>query len=87
MEKIGRIKNIIRKGRIERIDLDTIVFKGGDKMATDSATLHVDCSAAGTLFPPVNKIFDSPNNKINLQMVQLPQPCTSGAIIAAMELR
>ena len=86
MEQLRRIPNIIRFGRIDRIENDAIVFKQGDTIPTDSDTLHIDCSAAGTNFPPVKeKIFDG--NHINLLMVQLPQPCTSGAMIAAMELK
>ena len=84
MAKYRSIKNIVRHGRIERIEKDKIVFVQGDTISTDADTLHIDCSAAGTNFPPVKeKIFDG--NRINLMMVQMPQPCTSGAMIAALE--
>ena len=86
MKKIKSVTNIIRKGRIERIEKETIIFKNGDTIQTDTETLHIDCSAAGTNFPAVKeKIFDG--NHIYVQMVQVPQPCTSGAMIAAMEIR
>ena len=87
MEKLRRIPNIIRLGRIDRIENDAIFFKQGDAIPTGSDTLHIDCSAAGTNFPPVKKIKIFDGNCINLLMVQLPQPCTSGAMIAAMELK
>ena len=84
MAKYRGIKNIVRHGRIERIERDKIIFVQGDTILTDTDTLHIDCSAAGTNFPPVKeKIFDG--NRINLMMVQMPQPCTSGAMIAALE--
>ena len=84
MKKCLTIKNIVRLGRIERIEKEQIVFKQGGTIPTDADTLHVDCSASGTNFPPVKeKIFDG--NKINLMMVQMPQPCTSAAMIAALE--
>ena len=84
MAKYRSIKNIVRRGRIERIEKDKIIFVQGDTISTDTDTLHIDCSAAGTNFPPVKeKIFDG--NRINLMMVQMPQPCTSGAMIAALE--
>ena len=84
MAKYRLVKNVIRKGRIDSIEKDTIVFKNGETIPTDSNTLHVDCSAAGTNFIKVkDKIFDG--NEINLMMVQMPQPCTSAAMIAALE--
>ena len=84
MKKCLTTKNIVRLGRIERIEKEQIVFKQGGTIPTDADTLHVDCSASGTNFPPVKeKIFDG--NKINLMMVQMPQPCTSAAMIAALE--
>ena len=86
MEKIKRVGQIIRLGRIDRIGNDSIIFNQGGTISTDSSTLHVDCTAAGTNFPPVKeKTFDG--NRINLQMVQNSQPCTSGAMLAAIELK
>ena len=84
MAQYRTIENVIRNGRIDRIEKDRIVFKNGNTMPTDANTLHIDCSALGTTFPKVKaKIFDG--NCINLLMVQLPKPCMSGAIIAALE--
>lgn len=84
MAKYRSVKNIVRHGRIERIEQDKIIFKQGETIPTDIHTLHIDCSTAGTNFPTVKeKIFDG--NRINLLMVQIPQPCTSGAMIAALE--
>ena len=86
METIRTITNIIRLGRIDRIENDAIIFEQGATLPTDANTLHIDCSAAGTNFPHVNeKIFSG--EYINLLMVQAPQPCTSGAMIAAIELK
>ena len=56
----------------------------GKEIPTSEETLHVDCSAAGTGFPQVKKIFSG--STINLQMVQVPQPTFSGSIIAAIEI-
>ena len=72
-------------GRIDRIEEDKIVFRNGKTIPTDADTLHVDCTASGTNFPPIKDIvYDG--NQINLQMIQPNQPCTSGAIIASLEL-
>jgi len=85
MEKLRKIKNIIRQGRIERIEQDSIKFKNGEKVPTDANTLHIDCSAAGSAYPPAKKIWDG--DTVCLQMVVFPQAAASGAIIAAMELK
>ena len=86
MEKIRLVKDIVRHGRIDRIEIDKIIFQKGETIPTDNETLHIDCSTAGTNFPLVKeKIYDG--NHIYLQMVQMPQPCTSGAMIAALELK
>ena len=85
LKKLQRVSNVIRLGRIDRIENDKIVFQNGEMIPTDADTLHVDCTAAGTNFPPLkDKVYDG--NKINLQMLQPAQPCTSGAMIAALEL-
>ena len=86
MEKIRTVENIIRHGRIDRIESDKIIFQQGETIPTDNETLHIDCSASGTKFAPVKeKIFDG--NHIHLQMIQIPQPCTSAAMIGALEIK
>ena len=85
VKRLQTINNIIRMGRIDRIEDDKIVFQNGKTIPTDADTLHVDCTASGTNFPPLkDKVYDG--NQINLQMIQPNQPCTSGAIIASLEL-
>ena len=85
LKKLQSIHNVIRFGRIDRIESDKIVFQNGHTIDTDTDTLHVDCSAAGTKFSPLkDKIYDG--NQINLQMILPNQPCTSGAMIASLEL-
>jgi cation diffusion facilitator CzcD-associated flavoprotein CzcO len=86
MHQLQTIVNVVRLGRIERITNNTIIFKQGESIPTDVDTLHIDCSASGTNFPPVKeKLFEGKN--ISLQMVQVPQPCTTGAMIAALEIK
>ena len=86
INKIRRVGNVVRLGRIESIEKSSIIFKQGDTIPTDSDTLHVDCTAAGLTFtPPNKKIFEG--NRIHLYMCQVPQACTSGAMIAAVELK
>ena len=88
LEKIRLIKNIVRQGRIKAIASNSILFENGSSVSTDSETLFVDCSASGCglgAHNPATTIFNG--NMIYLQMFLLPQPCTSSAIIAALELR
>ena len=87
LEIIKRVGQIIRYGRIDRIEKDSLHFLDGRTCPTDVDTLHVDCSASSTNFPSVGdeKIFNK--DHITLILVQVPQPCTSGAIIAAVELK
>ena len=84
MERLALIKNIIRYGRTEQIEKSRIIFKCGEKIPTSSETLHIDCSASGTGFPPVKPIFAG--SIINLQMVQSPQTTYSGSILASLEI-
>ena len=84
MKKLSLITNIVRHGRIESILESKIVFTDGEEIPTNTETLHIDCSASGTTNPAVKTIFSG--STINLQMVQVPQPTFSGAIIAAMEI-
>ena len=88
LEKVRRVKNIIRQGRIKEITSDSILFQNGTSAESDAESLYVDCSASGCglgAHIPATDIFCG--NKINLQMFLLPQPCASSGIIAAFELK
>jgi len=84
VEKLRQIKQVVREGRIAKITATKMVFTNGAEVETDLETLHIDCSTNSTMFRPPVPIF-SPG-RITLQMVQLPQPTHSGAVIAALEL-
>lgn len=84
IEKIRRLKDVVRKGRIERITKDKIIFIGGEELKSQDDSLYIDCSTSGTLFVPCQTIFQP--GRIVLQMVQLPAPTMSGAVLAGLEL-
>jgi len=84
IKRIRQLKNIVREGRIESISQSEITFKNGFQMSTDLTTLHVDCSANGTIFAPPKQIFTS--STITLQMVKLPAVTASASVIAGLEL-
>ena len=86
LAKIQTIKNIVRNGRISRIEKSEIMFERGDSISTSIETLHIDCSTAGTKFSPLReKVFSG--NKINLMMTLVTQQCTSASVIAALEVK
>ena len=88
LEKLQTVKNIFRHGRIKEISSDSISFENGTSISSDNESLYVDCSASGCGLGAHTPAVDIFNGKlINLQMFLLPQPCTCGAIIAALELR
>ena len=65
-----------------------MVFQSGNEIPTDPTTLYVDCSANGTDFFPAGRerpVWEG--KRINLQPVVLPPIPTSGAVIAALELK
>ena len=98
MNKIQRIKNVVRLGRIDRIEEEKIIFKSSSNALrqisypTNVGNLHIDCSAAGTNFPPSKeKIWDG--SQMHLQILGTFHPTgviaasASAAMIAAIELR
>ena len=86
IEKMRRIKNIVRKGRVARIEKDRVIFQSGEEMELPANTLAVDCARNGSVFARHGmKVFDG--DKINIQFIQLPPPGMSTTIIAALEIK
>lgn len=82
LTQLRRIKNVIRKGRVTRIDTNKIHF-GEESIATTANTMHVDCSARAV---PVTETYDVfQGNKIVVQTVRSYQPVFSAAFIAHIE--
>ena len=86
LEKMRRIKNIVRKGRVARLEEGRVIFQSGEELRLPPNTLAVDCARNGSVFPRHGiKVFDG--EKINLQLVQFPPPGMSTTIIAALEIK
>ncbi|MEM9571331.1 MAG: NAD(P)-binding protein [Pseudomonadota bacterium] len=83
LAELRRVKNVIRKGRIQRIELDQIVFDDGT-LPNDPDTLFVDCSACAVGNSEEAEIFHG--DTIRLQTVRTVQPVFSAAFIAHIEL-
>ena len=82
LEALRQIADIVRLGRVQRIEADQIVLERGE---TESATdvLHVDCTALGLNNAPATPIFQP--QRIVLQQVRYLSPCFNAALIAFVE--
>lgn len=79
---LRRIKNVIRHGRVKRIEADRIVMTRGT-IPTSTSHLHIDCTASGVRFREAVPVFNG--NLVTLQAVRICQPCFSAALIGHVE--
>ena len=70
VEKMRKVKNIIRKGRLSSVEKTRLTFESGEVMEIPDNTLIVDCSRNSTKFAQNKKVFDG--DKINIQFILLP---------------
>ncbi|MEY4295808.1 MAG: hypothetical protein RLY82_1496 [Pseudomonadota bacterium] len=85
LQLLSTIKNVVRLGRIQRIELEQIVLANG-AYPTDANRLYVDCSASAVQFTAhidTTPVFAG--NKITPQFVRTFQPTFSAAFIAHVE--
>jgi len=82
LKQLRRVKNIVRKGRVTRLDTDKIYF-GEDSISTTPNTMHIDCSARAV---PVTETYDVfKGDTVVVQTVRTYQPVFSAAFIAHIE--
>jgi hypothetical protein len=79
---LRRIKNVIRKGRLLRIEPDRILLERGER-AVQPNTLYVDCSASAIQRDLDRPVFET--GMINLQFIRWCQPLFSAALIGFVE--
>ncbi|MEM7017453.1 MAG: NAD(P)/FAD-dependent oxidoreductase [Pseudomonadota bacterium] len=84
LEQLRWVNNIVRMGRVERIDADKIVLEQGS-IPTDANKLHIDCTANGLSRQPSVPIFQG--NQITLQSVLTCQQVFSASLIGYVESR
>jgi hypothetical protein len=82
LDQLRRIPNIVRKGRVERIEADSIILTEGTE-ATSPAALYIDCTADGLERRPVLPVFEP--RQITLQSVRTCQQVFSAAFIGHVE--
>ena len=82
LEQLRRITNVIRMGRVQRIEVDRIVLDGG-VVPTTLDTAHIDCTADGLERRPAKPVFE--DGLLTLQTVRHCQQVFSAAFIAHVE--
>ncbi len=82
LEELRTIENIVRLGRVQRIEKDQIILERGTvPMAVGSVV--VDCSASAAQLRPAISVFQG--QTITPQFIQAFQPTFSAALIAHVE--
>jgi len=76
------IDDVVRLGRVQRIEGDRIVLSQGETN-TGPDVLHVDCTAHGLRNAPATPVFQS--GQIVLQQVRQNSPAFNAALIAFVE--
>ena len=82
LASVRRIEDVVRLGRVNRIELDRILLERGE-IPTGPEVLHVDCTALGLSNAPATTIFQA--RRIVLQQVRYLSPCFNAALIAFVE--
>ncbi|KAH6638714.1 pyridine nucleotide-disulfide oxidoreductase-domain-containing protein [Boeremia exigua] len=81
-EEVKKVKNVIRQGRVKRIDPDTVTLEKGTYTPAPD-TLFIDCTAPGLGNLPPVPVFNGRN--ITIQNVKFFQPTFSAAFIGHVE--
>jgi hypothetical protein len=82
LEALRQITDVVRLGRVRRIEADRIVLEHGET-PTGPGVLHVDCTALGLRDAPATPIFQP--SRIVLQPVRHLSPCFNAALVGFVE--
>lgn len=82
LTQLRRIEDVVRLGRIERIEVDRLMLTKGT-VAAIPESLYVDCTVDGLPRPPSVPVFDG--DRVTLQSVRGCQQVFSSALIAHVE--
>ena len=80
--ELQRITDVVRMGRVQSIGTEAMVLDEGT-VAAAADTLFINCTASAVEIRPALPIFDG--NRITPQLVRVPQPAFSAALIAYVE--
>jgi hypothetical protein len=82
IEQLRRINNVIRLGRVKRIEADKVILDSGE-IEIPPSTLFIDCAADGLAKREAKPVFDK--DHITLQSVRTCQQVFSAAFIGHIE--
>ena len=82
LDALRTIGDVVRLGRVQRIESDRMVLDQGE-IAAGVDDLYINCSANGAGFPEPVPVFSS--GKITTQLLKTFQPSFSAALIAHIE--
>lgn len=82
IDALARVTNVVRKGRVTALTPEAIVLEEGSEPAVPGA-LYIDCTASAVEVRSPQPIFQG--DRIVPQLVRVPQPCFSAALIAFVE--
>lgn len=82
VDKIRRVRDIVRMGRVSAITADEIRLADGNLQA-EPHTLYIDCTACGLSKRPPTPLFEP--GKVTLQSVFMCQQVFSAAILGRIE--
>ena len=82
LAQLRSIEDVVRHGRIERIEQDRMVLRDAT-IPADPSSLYVDCTTPGLPRPPSVPVFDG--DRMTLQSVRGCQQVFSSAFIAHVE--
>jgi hypothetical protein len=85
LRELRRIRNVVRLGRVRRIEATRLVLEYGVLDSLDGE-LYIDCSACAIPSRPGVPVFEG-EHAIHLQLVRSCAPSFSAALIAAVECR
>jgi NAD(P)-binding Rossmann-like domain len=80
--ELRRITDVVRMGRVQSLTTQTMVLDQGS-VPVEPDTLFIDCTASAVEIRPALPIFDG--NRITPQLVRVPQPAFSAALVAYVE--
>jgi hypothetical protein len=82
VDLLRRITQVIRLGRVQAIETGEMVLDQG-RVPVAGNTLFIDCTASAVEPKPVQPIFQG--DKLVLQIVRMPLPTFSAALVAYVE--
>lgn len=83
VEVLRRVRKVLRQGRVSAVEPGRLLFANGTQAEVPQGALFIDCTASAVEPRTPQPIFQG--DRIVLQMVRLPQPAFSAALIAWVE--